>query len=389
MFVVGCMVPTLAVLAWTASERWPSTTANRLAAVEQVLGMRVEVGSLSTPVPGVYRAREVELRNVETGAVVLMAARATIDHRQAIPQVRLEGAKLSAGELALVANLVERTLTVDWPKQVSLEISELEWLGEVPAEAERLPRGETLVAKLTTTPHDQTTASRKWMLKLGEQGPSLQLDRNRQITPPATRLVLDTAGAAVPASWVTELGAIVVDGGPAAQFAGVATITRSQAGVMGNLNGKLDCVALGTALHLPVEATGSISRLKLAWQGERMESAEGLIEASQGTMGGCLARLLQFIYEQSQPGAQVADNATLEFAAVGMFFRMDHQALAFGGALTSDTGVPACVLDAQGRALFAQPKWSAPLRHVAAVLNNCGTDRADEVVASLPRADVR
>ncbi|QDU55190.1 hypothetical protein [Aeoliella mucimassa] len=386
IFLLGCILPTLAVLAWTTYERWPTTTSARLSELEHALDMRVVAARVTTPMPEVYRASGFELRNVETNAVVLTADVATLDHRGEVPQVELSGVKLAAEELALVSALVERTLSVDWPKQVVIEMTDLAWLGAAPAGASELLGEGCLVAKLTTMPHDESTASRNWSFQLGDSGVRLEVDRNRQITPPATRMVLDTAGASLPTRWIAELGAVVVDGGLESQFAGKVTITHTADGVTGLMEGSLDQVSLATAMQIPLQATASIDQLKLTWRDRRIESAEGLIEAGSGSMPGSLARLMQFLYDDSQLGGQVADDQTLEFQRLGTWFRLNNRALEFAGGIDRGNSMRAIMLGAEEQVLFGSPTKCAPLGDVATVLSWLGTEQADEVAAALPRA---
>ncbi len=391
IFLVGCVLPTLAVVAWATVERLPATTAARLTAIEHLLAMRASATELTTPTPGTYRASRVELTNIETAAVVLSANVATLRVGDTAITVDLCGVALSPHELPLLADTVRRTLAVDWPGQVTLRMSDIHWQGDAPPAAEALVREATLTAVLRSIEHGATAVDRELVLQLGSgtNGPRLAALRNRQVTPPATRVTLNSAGRPVPAEWIAQLGGLIA-GDDGATFAGQATITRTGSTTSGELSGTLEGISLAEATQLPVDTIASVHNLNLQWNAGRVIHAQGIVLGGPGSMSGRVARTIQpILYDPSspQPGAQVGLDEDVEFGQLAVMFQLDGEAISFWGACPSgDPKRAPCLLDTAGNVLFGSPPYKAPLREVGAVLANGGGDRAGEVAARLPRS---
>jgi hypothetical protein len=395
VFLIGCILPTLAVAAWATMERMPGAARGRLTAVEHLLGMRVAADHLATPTPGTFRARGVTLANVETNAVVLSAESATFRQDAATMLVDLAGVRLAAGELNLVGDVVTRMLAVDWPSHVTIRMADVDWLGEAPEAARALLGDDALTLTLRSHEGDTAVVGREVTLHLGgaADGPIFTASRNRQISPPATRILVNTAGRRVPAAWISQLGGLVVacDG---ATFTGEATITHTAGGATsGELVGTLSGAALAEITQLPIEATASIHQLELRWEGGRMTRAQGALIAGGGSMAGRIAHMIQpLLYDRSIPqrGAQVGIDEVLPFGQLAVTFLCDEESFTCLGACPATGAQRApCMLDTQGNILFGPPAYRAPLSGVGAVLANCGSQRAAEVATRLPRATHR
>lgn len=386
VFLAGCILPTLAVMAWATYQRLPTTADSRLAVVERMLGMRVDASSVDTPLPGVVRCRDLQLANVETGEVVLTAAVAHVHTEGPTPRVRLSGVSLAEGELSHLATSLHRTLEVDWPGSVRVELSNVAWQENAYPSARELLAGQLLVITLESTQQQGEITGRRCVIETNAAGPRIEVLRNRQVTPPATRVVLDTAGQQVPADWLVSLGALVVEGGDQATFAGQASIVRSADRTSGTLSGELAGVALAQALSIPLDTVGNLQNLNVYWQDGRITSAEGDLVAESGSMPGVFARTIEYyLYRGTpQPGSQAADTATVKFGWLGARFRLREDSLTLWPLANAEFG--ACVLDSESQVLFGRPLYYAPVSDVGTVLTHFGGDRGVEVSARLPRA---
>ena len=67
LFVLGCVLPTLAVAGFTSGRLSPSYADDLLAAVGERLDASISCESLSTPRPGVYELRRVTLASISDG----------------------------------------------------------------------------------------------------------------------------------------------------------------------------------------------------------------------------------------------------------------------------------------------------------------------------------
>ncbi|WP_425397565.1 hypothetical protein [Aeoliella sp.] len=383
VFLVGCILPTLAVVAWATYERLPTTAAARLGVVERMLGIRVAAASVDTPIPGVVRCRDLQLANVETGEVVLTAALAHLHTEEPTPRVQLSGVTVAESQLTHLATSLHRTLEVDWPGSVSIELANVSWKDGGRSAASKLLAGRSLAITLESTEQSGAITGRRCTIDAGDNGPRVEVLRNRQMTPPTTRVELDTAGQPVPADWLVELGALVIDGGEVATFAGRVEVVHAADGTSGMLDGEFENVALAEALNVPLNAVASFQNLKLHWQAGRMVSAEGDVVAEAGSMPGGLAQTLKHLYQTPQPGAHVANEATLQFAWMGVTFRLADESLTL--LPLSGAEQNACILGSNLQVLFGCPDRLAPTPYIGTVLTHFGGDRGTQAATRLPR----
>ncbi len=73
-FVLGCLTPLVALTAWGTYRHSPAHGHNEESTLRQFLGLRVRVGEVAHPRPGIVRYRDVELSDVESGKPVVSCA---------------------------------------------------------------------------------------------------------------------------------------------------------------------------------------------------------------------------------------------------------------------------------------------------------------------------
>lgn len=384
VFLAGCILPTLAVMAWATYEQLPSTMASRLVAIEQVLAVRMKARVVFTPKPGTFRAEGIEVANMETGEIILCARSASYELSESGSLVRLVGVELAEGELAHLAGKLHDVLEVDWPESVRVEATDVRWRGEASPTASAFVAGQRITMMLESKGTGNSITGRHLTLQLGTDGPQLVVDRNRQVSPPATSLRLDTVGQNIPAEWIIALGAVVVDGGEEATFAGKLNLYRTVEGTHGTATGSLQQLNLTEATGFPIAVTGSIRNLELQWRDDRVELARGELEAGAGQMPGLLALELQELFGNvPQAGSQLQASDVLSFGALHVAFQLDGASLTL--VPSPSTGIDACVLGSDGQTLFGRPSHCAPIPYLATVMESFGSDSARDRAASLPR----
>lgn len=378
-------------MAWATVERLPYTTLARLTAVERTLGMRVAASSLSTPTPGVYRAQDVMLTNVETGTIVLTADVATMRTTGSLHCIELDGVGIAADQLHAVAEVAQRLLKVDWPADVVIQAVDARWIGDVPSPAHTLLDGGTVCVWLRTNETDDAVLGRALSVRLGPEktGPQLAVDRNRQVSPPATRVTVSTAGESIPANWIAQLGGFVAGGDSStASFVGEASITHGAGGTSGDLTGMLEGVSLASVTQLPIDTTASIRSLTVKWDQDHVTNAEGVVVGGAGTMAGQVAEMVQpLLYNRAhmQPATQMAADGAVEFGKLAVSFVLDEQSLTLWGACGGDPNQAPCMLGTAGNVLFGPPNYRVSLAGVSTLLAHLGAEHAGDIAARLPR----
>lgn len=386
MFLVGCLAPTLAVMAWATHERLPSTKSTRLAAVQQRLGLGVAAERLDTPTPGVFRLGELELTDIETHAVVLQASMATVESRDGTTHVRLSGVRVAQAELKTLASSVQRALRTSWPNSATIEVDSARWMAGSAGAFDQVIEQHGAIIELTSSGEGHNVSSRRCVVQVGaeERGLRVEATRNRQVLPPATRIKVRTIGVPVPTEWIAGLGVMAPRGGTGTLFAGEATVTHQGGGSSGALSGEIMHAPLADVVQLPIITTVDIHDLKIDWRAGCVTSAEGSVVGGSGVMPGVLAQALSHIYTSDQPGANVDAAANLEFGALGVRFVLSSESLSLWGICPNDGPQLPCIVDADSEVLFGQPDWCAPVPGLATLLATHGSERAAGVVASLP-----
>lgn len=395
LFIAGCMLPTLAVVAWAGYEKLPSTTAARLDAVSRMLGVRVEAESLVSPTPGCLRLHQVTIADIETGQRLLAAERLDIDQAGPTAKLNVRGLGIDSRQLTQVARCGHRLLTVDWPGGFSVEASDLSWLDDATDAEQQLLAGRTLTAQLAELGDAANPSGRQWETKLTNpksQDEVLRLTatRNRQVSPPATRIALDATGMAVPTTLVAELAPMLPSCGQAATFAGTATATFSHgvlAAGQGTVTGNLQVVSLAEFSQLPIDAVAEVTELELRWSGGRVAVAQGTLRTGAGrTSPALLAAVRESLYGESSNASQPREGeAAIAFGRLGMQFHLSGEGLSLWGTCpTSDAAAAALLLDPQHQVLLGRPQYRLPVAMLGEAVLQHGGEQATSATACLP-----
>lgn len=389
------MLPTLAVVAWAGFEKLPSTTAARLDAVSRMLGVRVEAESLVSPTPGCLRLHQVTIADIETGERLLAAERLDIDQAGPTAKLKAKGLGIDSRQLPQVARCGHRLLTVDWPSGFSVEASDLSWLDNATTAEQQLLAGRILTAQLAELGEDHAPSGRQWEIQLTNPqlpGEVLRLTatRNRQVSPPATRIALDATAMAVPTTLVADLAPLLPSCGTKSTFAGNATTTFSH-GVLatgqGTVAGDLQGVSLAEFSQLPIDAVAEVTELELQWSGGRVAVAQGTLRTGAGrTSPALLAAVRESLYGESNNAPQTREGeAAVAFGQLGVQFHLSGEGLSLWGTCpTSDATVAALLLDPQHQVLLGRPQYRLPVAMLGEAVLQHGGERATNATACLP-----
>lgn len=400
VFLAGCVLPTLAVMAWACHQKLPSTKAAKLDAISRLLGVRVQAVSLATPTPGCIRLRQLTLCDIETRATLLAVDRLEVEQQLGNAKLTLRGAKISCDQLPQLAECFHRLLKLNGPPQAVLEASELSWIDDAdPVEKEFLA-GKMLKLKLTTLDGSPSPSGRRLVAALVDLDETaggraqLTVDRNRQLSPPSTRIVLDANGMAVPASLACQFTPVMPGCGREATFAGkiVATYSRSnslQTG-QGSATGNLQGVSLADFSQLPIDAVAQVHDLQIEWNHGRVSIARGVVLTGSGTIAQPLATAVQqTLYVDIQPAANQSSGSMLPFGQLGVQFDLSSDGLSLWGACPCDSAAAAPVLlDSQNGVLLGRPQFRLPVAMVGGVLAKHGNNDAQNATACLPMPDL-
>ncbi len=262
LFVLGCVLPTLAVAGFTSGRLRPGYVDDLLTSFAGGLGASIDCESFATPRPGVYELRRVTLTSAADGREFATCDALRVSNNGAGLKLSAKSVSVRQPADALVLRLLETGLVAE----AQIDTLSIDGCGDYQhVAASLLPgaakltceRGDTLVANLDSTPSGGVC--------------QVQLKAIRPI-----------AVAWIPCTPLQALGI------PSQQFSGTLTAATPLDGrpVSGTLNGSL---ALKTIDFESLKAErGAVERLELNWRGERIESFAGRIDLR----GGWLSRPL-------------------------------------------------------------------------------------------------
>ncbi len=287
-FLLACVLPTLALAGWVVWRVQPSYQHQQLTQLARTLGVRIACGRIETPRPGVAIYHDLSLHELETDALL---AQIDLVHAHAGAEgLRLEGGLLSleSDKLARLAAIATDALRHDQTPSESIRFQRVR-LGEKSAwDNVLLTAGDT-----NGDPKQGRFLEIKQSLA---GGVALRLERNRQMTPPTSRLVLDTDKNALPWRLVAGLAPLPADLGPDASFSGRLAYTCESRG--GELNGSIANVDLAKLTPdeaaLCTAAPAELSALSLHWQAERLTHLDATVVAGQGQVAWYFAAVVRY-----------------------------------------------------------------------------------------------
>ena len=111
-FLIGCLVPTLALALWGAYRHTPLHDRQLEMALEQSLGLQVRVYGVTHPRPGLVCYEGLELSDAETGAPIATcdAASMRTPARSGATELSIHGLSIERGGLPACYALLERVL---------------------------------------------------------------------------------------------------------------------------------------------------------------------------------------------------------------------------------------------------------------------------------------
>lgn len=338
LFVLGCVLPTLAVAGFTSGRLRPSYAEDLLAAVGEHLGANIACESLTTPRPGVYELRRVTLASSNDGREF-----ATCD------AVRLT---LGAGGVQFAAKTVSirqpadawalRLLQSGLATEGQIDTLSVDGCGDYERVTASLKQG---AAKLTCAGGDTLVT------KIANGACNAEL---QAIRPVATAWLSCEPLRAVAARQQHFSGSLL------------ATIPLDGAPMTGELDGRLQLTAIDFD-SLKAER-GVVEKLQLTWHGERIERFAGRIDLREGRLSrpfvyGMYQHLSMALFQPlADQFNDPAKHALFEFTQLACDVELDKNGLiivAGCGEIDGQTrsgAVAHAVVEHNGEALLKQPE---------------------------------
>lgn len=371
LFVLGCVLPTLAVAGFAAQRLSPSFSRSLVERLGSQLGVRIDCMRLGTPRPGVYEMQAVAIRDSATDAPILKIDTARLAKHNG--RWHLNAPDCSVADAAAAASLLARFNESGIPADTQL--------GRV-----RIGSGEVLRG-VAITVGDADDGVRELSLA-ADDGERVQA----RLDAGAWQIDAITGDRGLPAAWLPNAPLPTSEGGTI-RFVGSmrAEIDRPHEAVRGVAAGRFEASDLGlNGLHA--------RRLEFAecdfrWTNQRIEHLTGRLTLSDGELSRRLVEgaatwltlkpsdhLLSLYNEPAEPLAwfpftQLACEVELSAGGLVLVARNDR----FNGENRSGLVAHATV-EHEGRPLLGEPQ--APALSAQRLVRAWFSDQTAELPAS-------
>lgn len=414
VFVICCLVPTLLVVAAIGYYHRPWRNADAAQDLSGRMHVSASFDSYRQPRPGVAEYTKLALRDLRTGDAVLRADRVRVDRRSGTLAITVHEIELPESELPELAALVEAWLATGELPSLDLRVEQLTLLRRTSAISQE-PSSSPANLRLTNlhghnkheTNRDAPPARRFWLqadVPTGDATSPVRLVVERVVegNMPTVRATLDTRSATLP-GWV--LGDILPGGKifRRSTFAGVLRVETDNGQVRGTLRGEFDDFDLRHML--PDGSTHSLTgRAKLewqhlAWQDDRVEVAQGILRASDGTASRTLLSAAVELLDCTAAENLGNDNL-IAFDKLACRFRLHATGLTVWGERPmpnpdSAGRASGYLLSRQGQPLLLEPKFvELPMARLVRLVTMPaygwlpGTREAERIARALPLPSV-
>lgn len=337
-FVGGCLVPTLAVLAWGVVVHLPAYTRAHERAISQQLGLHAQLTRASSPRPGTMLYEWLELSDPDTRQLLARLPFVEVRHSDHEMHVRLPFPAIVNGT----------RLDAFW-KLARDQVRQLQSWRELHLAAQNLTLhlndGDQSFTDLDG--HIDNTAEqtqlrlgfrRAGAVAQGAEPAELTITWNRDTAAPGSTVQLTCGAAPLPCSVVASIWPAVEQMGKASEFQGRVFVSEQAALWKAELAGRLGGVDLDLAvgqrfLHkLTGTAVAHIERMTI--QDGRIESAVGKLSAGPGYIGRSLVNSAQ-THLHVQPTSEAAKTRgnLLPYKQLGVAFELSAEGLMLRGAI--------------------------------------------------------
>jgi hypothetical protein len=295
-FAVSCVLPTLLVAGWCLSRHLPGCARAEAEQLGRQLGMNVKLEGLRRLRPGVVLYEGLELTDPETYQAILRCRLLEIARRQesdqqgqrrAVLVITATQPEVESAAINRIWQCLQRTMEGSYgPLEADLRLS----AAEVTLRAGDNSQTMTDVEGALETLPGGTRAEVHFRLA-GVDTPEpagILIDRNRQVSPPASAFHLDTGGVGLPCN-VLALGISALKPlGSRCRFRGHVWASETPEGWNAEVTGQLLELDLGGLIsdHFPYKLSGSgdVTIQSARFRGSRLEEGSASVTAGPGTI---------------------------------------------------------------------------------------------------------
>lgn len=366
VFCLACLLPTTALLGWTATCKLPGHIERCEGRLSELLGLNVSIQRIRYPQPGICLYEGLGLTDPETHRTVLRCRWVEFGHTGKTLVLRPAAVEVNSEAAGRLVRLMMRRLQHELPAgDATVRILPTSVTLRGPHDEQTYDDAECLIES-SDADDSATLRFRLAGVEMSEAA-TVIVTRRHSEEASTTRVSLNTAGASLPVSmFATWLDAEKVLGRDA-RFRGSLWIDEDGHGRRGDVTGVLSEVDLETLVtaRFPHVLTGrttlEIDRARFE-QGRLIEAA-GQLHGEQGVVGSSLiAAAVKSLGCRTRRATDRAADRTpadkLPYRRLFLRFALDQQGLRLAG-LPTGPNAGAVFLDANRRPLLIEPARQA------------------------------
>ena len=324
VFLAGCVLPTLAVLIAAVWWNLPAARQRHFGQLAQLLDVRIDARSYTTPLPGQTRLREATLSDMETGQPLIALAR--LDARRDGNRLELVIQEVDAAGNALdwIGRLATRLLASDWPSETRVEIR-----------GGSFGQADVVDARLhlrSIRTNGDITARRLAIELAATDGGRLECNvvRSREADSPRTEVSVEASQFPLDGDLLNVIFGGSWQRAPNARFSGKVQLVFADGQSSGEVQGEFADIEKDDSPEGQFAARDlRLSFDKLRFRNGRIVSAAGSVDADGGAMSAELARRL-VSHLHLRPAVVIGDGS-VEFDRIGVRFVLDAKGLTLWG----------------------------------------------------------
>jgi hypothetical protein len=290
-FFALVVCPTLGILGWGASHHLPGRIEEHRRELESLLGVQVELESLSHPRPNVTLYGPMRLVDPDSGRLLVSMRQVEVVRREEMVTLTASQPQIDTAALVRLWELIDAALrrqAIGQPPALRLAANEMTLQGG--GEAQTFVQ---VSARLDSTPQGASAGARLLMAGGAASEPiRLVLARSRAQGHAATRLELHSGATHASGRSASPLVPALDRLGPDARFRGSIWLARGPDGWRGEMTGHLARIDLERLVseQFPHKLSGraDVTIQKAVLRGGRLEQLTASVAAGPGVAGRSL-----------------------------------------------------------------------------------------------------
>ena len=368
LFVVCCVLPTLATVGWIAHFYRPGRLGDLQRTLRAQLHVDATVDGVASPLPGVTTLNNLRLADLKSKDLLGRFGVVRCQWQNSRLVLHADLLEIEVAQLSQAATALATWLSSEALVPIDVQVDRVVFLGG--------PFDSATWQNLRVS--SEKNGSQSISLKIeveptAEKLPvQLLVEHQSGPTGPSIHVTLDTLESTLPAWLLADFVPGGVHRSRAATFTGKTQMKWTAAELQGTLQGRFAEMELSEWLgsHTPhcLQGIAALELQNLVWKDRRIQVAAGHLHATRGSANPSLVNAASKLLECARTPACLRELARdsadiVRFDQLDFAFRLDGSGLSITGQ-----GMPGCLLAYQDEQLLQQPPSKLPMTRLVRLL---------------------